>query len=86
MFSRSDPGLGGSYIGGRARPWGCPGVAATMATVEFTLKEFSVSADPASVPAGSVTFEATNDGGRRAEFVVIAMGPRDQGVSHRRGR
>jgi uncharacterized cupredoxin-like copper-binding protein len=42
-------------------------------TVQITLQEFSVSADPASVPAGSVTFEATNDGPDDVhEFVVIA--------------
>jgi uncharacterized cupredoxin-like copper-binding protein len=31
-------------------------------TVEVTLQEFAISAVPASVTAGSVTFEATNDG------------------------
>jgi uncharacterized cupredoxin-like copper-binding protein len=42
-------------------------------TVQITLQEFSVAADPASVPAGSVTFEATNDGPDDVhEFVVIA--------------
>jgi hypothetical protein len=42
-------------------------------TVQITLQEFSVSADPASVPAGSVTFEATNDGPDDVhEFVVIS--------------
>jgi uncharacterized cupredoxin-like copper-binding protein len=42
-------------------------------TVEITLQEFAVAADPASVSAGSVTFEATNDGPDDVhEFVVIA--------------
>ena len=37
-----------------------------------TLQEFAVSADPASVPAGSVTFDVTNDGPDDVhEFVVI---------------
>jgi uncharacterized cupredoxin-like copper-binding protein len=42
-------------------------------TVQITLQEFAVGADPASVPAGSVTFEATNEGPDDVhEFVVIA--------------
>jgi uncharacterized cupredoxin-like copper-binding protein len=42
-------------------------------TVQITLQEFAVAADPASVPAGSVTFEATNEGPDDVhEFVVIA--------------
>ncbi len=41
-------------------------------TVAVTLQEFAVSADPASVPAGSVTFDVTNDGPDDVhEFVVI---------------
>ena len=32
------------------------------AEVAVTLQEFAVSADPSSVPAGSVTFDVTNDG------------------------
>lgn len=41
-------------------------------TVAITLEEFAVSADPASVPAGSVTFDVTNDGPDDVhEFVVI---------------
>jgi uncharacterized cupredoxin-like copper-binding protein len=46
--------------------------------VAITLQEFAVSADPASVPAGSVTFDVTNDGPDDVhEFVVIAtdLGP-----------
>jgi iron uptake system component EfeO len=40
--------------------------------VTITLQEFAVSADPASVPAGSVTFDVTNDGPEDVhEFVVI---------------
>ena len=47
-------------------------------TVAITLEEFAVSADPASVPAGSVTFNVTNDGPDDVhEFVVIKsdLGP-----------
>ena len=41
-------------------------------TVAVALQEFAVSADPASVPAGSVTFDVTNDGPDDVhEFVVI---------------
>ena len=42
------------------------------------MQEFAVAADPASVPAGSVTFDATNDGPDDThEFVVIMtdLGP-----------
>jgi iron uptake system component EfeO len=42
-------------------------------TVSITLQEFSIGADPASIPAGSVTFEVINDGPNDVhEFVVIA--------------
>jgi uncharacterized cupredoxin-like copper-binding protein len=47
-------------------------------TVAVTLQEFAVAADPASVPAGSVTFDVTNEGPDDVhEFVVIAtdLGP-----------
>jgi uncharacterized cupredoxin-like copper-binding protein len=47
-------------------------------TVAATLQEFAVSADPASVTAGSVTFDVSNDGPDDVhEFVVIAtdLGP-----------
>jgi uncharacterized cupredoxin-like copper-binding protein len=41
-------------------------------TVAVTLQEWSVATDPTSAPAGSVTFEATNDGpDDQHEFVVI---------------
>ena len=40
--------------------------------VAVTLQEFSVGTDPASAPAGSVTFEATNKGpDDQHEFVVV---------------
>lgn len=43
------------------------------ATVAITLQEFAIAADPASVAAGSVTFDATNEGPDDVhEFVVIA--------------
>jgi uncharacterized cupredoxin-like copper-binding protein len=42
------------------------------ASVAVTLQEFAVSADPASVPAGSVTFDVTNTGPDDVhEFVII---------------
>jgi uncharacterized cupredoxin-like copper-binding protein len=42
-------------------------------TVAVTLQEFSVGPDTASAPAGSITFEATNEGpDDEHEFVVIA--------------
>ena len=42
-------------------------------TVAITLKEFAVAAEPASVAAGSVTFDVTNEGPDDVhEFVVIA--------------
>ena len=41
--------------------------------VAITLKEFAVAAEPASVPAGSVTFDVTNEGPDDVhEFVVIS--------------
>ncbi len=42
-------------------------------TVQVTLQEFAIAADPASVPAGEVTFEAQNIGPDDPhELVVIA--------------
>lgn len=41
------------------------------ATVAITLKEFAVSADPASAPAGSVTFDVTNDGPDDVHEIVV---------------
>ena len=42
-------------------------------TVAVTLQEFSIGTDPTSAPAGSITFEATNEGPDDVhEFVVIA--------------
>ena len=41
-------------------------------TVAVTLQEFAVAADPATAPAGSVTFNVTNEGPDDVhEFVVI---------------
>jgi uncharacterized cupredoxin-like copper-binding protein len=48
------------------------------ASVAVTLQEFAVSADPASVSAGSVTFDVTNTGPDDVhEFVIIQtdLGP-----------
>lgn len=45
---------------------------ATTTTVTAGLEEFAISTDPASVPAGSVTFKVTNNGPDDVhEFVVI---------------
>lgn len=41
------------------------------ATVNVNLTEFSVSPDPESAPAGSITFNASNIGGEDHELVVI---------------
>jgi len=49
-------------------------------TVDVTLQEFSIATDPASVDAGEVVFEATNDGPNDVhEFVVFRtdLGPAD---------
>jgi uncharacterized cupredoxin-like copper-binding protein len=40
-------------------------------TVGVTLQDFSVTLDPASVPAGDVTFEATNQGAEIHEFEIV---------------
>ena len=48
------------------------------ASVAVTLQEFAVAADPASVQAGAVTFDVTNDGPDDVhEFVVLKtdLGP-----------
>ena len=71
MFSRSRPWLAAAIVAALAL--GMSSCGDDGETVEVTLQEFSVSADPASVPAGSVTFESTNDGPDDVhEFVVIA--------------
>lgn len=71
MFSRSRPWLAVSIVAALALAMSSCGD--DEETVQITLQEFAVSADPASVPAGSVTFEATNDGPDDVhEFVVIA--------------
>lgn len=41
------------------------------AAVSVNLKEYTVSPDPAAVPAGPVTFTAKNTGGTEHELVVI---------------
>ena len=44
------------------------------AKVNVTLKEWSLTPDTTSVPAGSVTFTATNDGSFEHEMIVIKTG------------
>lgn len=39
-------------------------------TVDATLSEFVIEADPASVPAGEVTFKAANEGSEEHEMVI----------------
>lgn len=66
------PACGGDD-GGTADP-----TDAADGSVAITLKEFAVAAEPASVPAGSVTFNVANEGPDDVhEFVVIAtdLGP-----------
>jgi hypothetical protein len=47
------------------------GTESEGATVEVDLSEFIVRVDPASAPAGSVTFNVNNVGGEVHEFVVV---------------
>ncbi|MEO8476362.1 MAG: hypothetical protein ABI572_04825 [Actinomycetota bacterium] len=52
--------------------------ASGSSTVAITLQEFAVSAAPATAPAGSVTFDVTNNGPKDThEFVVFKtdLGP-----------
>ena len=66
------PACGGDD-GGTADP-----TDAADGSVAITLTEFAVAAEPASVPAGSVTFNVANEGPDDVhEFVVIAtdLGP-----------
>lgn len=45
-----------------------------ISTVNVTLREFSVSVDQRTVPAGEVTFHVTNAGTVPHEFLVIRTG------------
>lgn len=40
-------------------------------TVEITLQEFAIAASPATVPAGSITFDATNSGPEDPHELVV---------------
>jgi len=55
--SSDDEGGGGGDAGGT--------------TVAVTLQEFAVGATPASAPAGSITFEATNNGPEDVHEIVV---------------
>jgi uncharacterized cupredoxin-like copper-binding protein len=44
---------------------------AARTSVQVTLDEWSVATDPASAPAGEITFEVANAGEETHEFVVI---------------
>jgi iron uptake system component EfeO len=62
------PACGGDDEGGG----GGDGTGGDGGSVTVGLQEFAVSADPSSVPAGSVTFDVTNDGPDDVhEFVVV---------------
>lgn len=57
---------------------GSTGSSSEGSTVAITLQEFAISADPGSVPAGTVNFDVTNIGPEDVhEFVVIRtdLGP-----------
>jgi hypothetical protein len=47
------------------------GTPSEGASVDIELSEFVITADPASVAAGSVTFNVANVGGEAHEFMVI---------------
>ena len=57
-------GLGGEGREAQAAP-------AAATTVQVELKEFSITANPASVPAGDVQFVASNTGTMDHEMVII---------------
>lgn len=68
----------GSDDGDDATPAASETTTSSEAHVAVTLQEFAVSADPASVSAGPVTFDVTNDGPDDVhELVVIStdLGP-----------
>jgi hypothetical protein len=45
--------------------------ASADATVEVTLEEFSVTPESPNVAAGTITFDATNEGEEPHELVVV---------------
>lgn len=64
--------LGVLVLAGCSSPASSAGGSAAGSTVTVTLTEWAVVMDKASVPAGNVTFNATNAGTQFAhEFVVI---------------
>jgi uncharacterized cupredoxin-like copper-binding protein len=48
--------------------------ASKLSTVSITLKDFSIVPSVASLPAGRVTFKASNQGPSEHEFVVLKTG------------
>jgi uncharacterized cupredoxin-like copper-binding protein len=70
--SSSEPGgSGSSSVATSESPEG--------ATVNATVKDFSVAVDQSSVPAGEITFVVTNEGPTVHEFVVLKTDlPADQ--------
>ena len=61
----------GGSCGGDDDDDGDGGDGGTASTVAVTLKEFEVLPDKDSVPAGSVTFRATNDGPDDPHEIVV---------------
>ena len=57
VISAVSCGRGGSGSGG--------------ASVQVTLKDFSIAVDPASVNAGTVSFDITNDGPSTHELAIV---------------
>lgn len=67
------PACGNDDDGGATDAAASETTASAEAPVAVTLQEFAVSAEPASVPTGTVTFSVTNDGPDDVhEFVVIS--------------
>jgi len=60
-----------SACGGDDDDDGDDGGGGSGATVDVVLSEFVVEPDPASVPAGEVTFTVANEGEEVHEFVVV---------------
>jgi hypothetical protein len=51
--------------------YGCSDEEGEDSTVDVTLTDFEVAADPDSVPEGDVTFDVENDGKETHELIVV---------------
>ena len=66
------PACGGDEGGGEGATGGATGGGGEATTVDVTLQEFAVAPAVDSAPAGSITFDVTNDGPKDPhEFVVF---------------